>query len=99
MTGIWAEDLIWLSRDLLVNRWRVLRTELHEAPERTSDNPLILDSALITVRNFYRWSMMESPQIWHDASFEEVDALAGLCGEVWDSRNGLADLRSVAAEA
>jgi hypothetical protein len=25
--------------------------------------------------------MMESPQIWHDASFEEVDALAGLAAK------------------
>jgi hypothetical protein len=49
-----GEDLMWFPRDLLVMRSRVLRTELHEAPERTSEDPLVLDSAFLMVRNFYR---------------------------------------------
>ena len=33
-----------------------------------------------TLREFYRWSMMENPQLRHDARFEQVDALAELAG-------------------
>ncbi|KIW22066.1 uncharacterized protein PV07_12529 [Cladophialophora immunda] len=47
--------------------------------ERTEQNTLILENVSSgTIREFYRWSLMEDPHIRHDSSFEQVDALAEL---------------------
>lgn len=68
---------MWFPTDFLTKRSPVFQQYLSEPYEHTEQRQLVLvDVSTDTLVEFYRWSMMESPQLRPNASFEEVDALA-----------------------
>lgn len=79
VTDSWQEEIVWFPRDFLTKRSPAFDTWLCGTGEHIEQSPLILENVSSgTLREFYRWSMMENPHIRHDACFEEVDALAEL---------------------
>jgi len=79
VTDSQQEQILWFPRDLLTKRSPTFHAKMGETSEGTKQDLLILANASsTTIGEFYRWSMMENPHIRHDASFEEVDALAEL---------------------
>ncbi|KIW54612.1 hypothetical protein PV05_06961 [Exophiala xenobiotica] len=79
VTNSVQEELLWFPGDFLARRSPTFHFELSENHDREEQSPLILENVpFSTIREFYRWSMMENPHIRYDACFEEVDALAEL---------------------